>query len=108
MTYDWQKAIAAGMKAAKLPYSGQYGFVQTQMYWPISHMVAPKTKALGCAQCHANSGRLQGIDGVYMPGRFKDHQPWIERIGLLAAALALAGVLIHGLIRTILWFRRRS
>jgi octaheme c-type cytochrome (tetrathionate reductase family) len=108
MTYDWQKAITAGMKAAKLPYSGQYGFVQTQMYWPISHMVAPKAKALGCAQCHANSGRLQGIDGVYMPGRFKDHQPWIERIGLLAAALALAGVLIHGLIRTILWFRRRS
>ena len=108
MTYDWQKAITAGMKAANIPYSGQYDFVKTQMYWPIAHMVAPKTKALGCAQCHADNGRLQGIDGVYMPGRAKDHQPWIERLGLLAAALAFAGVVIHGLIRVTLWLRRRS
>jgi octaheme c-type cytochrome (tetrathionate reductase family) len=108
MTYDWKKAIAAGMKAANLPFSGQYGFVKTQMYWPIAHMVAPKTKALGCAQCHADNGRLQGIDGVYMPGRMKDHQPLIERIGLLAAALALAGVLLHALIRIVLSRRRRS
>jgi octaheme c-type cytochrome (tetrathionate reductase family) len=108
MTYDWQKAISAGMKAAKLPFSGHYGFVKTQMYWPIAHMVAPKTKALGCVQCHADGGRLQDIDGVYMPGRSRDHQPWIERIGLLVTALAFAGVLLHGLIRVILWLRRRS
>jgi octaheme c-type cytochrome (tetrathionate reductase family) len=106
MTYDWKKAITNGMKVAGIPFSGQYGFVKTQMYWPIAHMVAPKTKALGCAQCHADKGRLDGIDGVYMPGREHDHQPWIERIGLLAAALALAGVLLHGLIRIALWLRR--
>lgn len=108
MTYDWQKAITAGMKAAKIPYSGQYGFVKTQMYWPIAHMVAPKTKALGCAQCHADNGRLQNIDGVYMPRRSKDHQPWIERMGFLAVALTLSGVIVHGLIRITLWLRRRS
>ncbi len=108
MTYDWQTAITAGMKAARLPYSGHYGFIKTQMYWPIAHMVAPKTRALDCAQCHADKGRLQHIDGVYMPGRPQDHQFWIERIGLVAAALALAGALVHGLIRIILSLRRRS
>ena len=107
MSYDWQTSIAAGMKAAHLPYSGHYGFVKTQMYWPIAHMVAPKTEALSCMQCHASDGRLENIDGVYMPSRPKDHQKWIEIIGLLAAALALAGVAVHGLIRFALWLRRR-
>ncbi|HEX8978666.1 MAG TPA: tetrathionate reductase family octaheme c-type cytochrome [Parasulfuritortus sp.] len=107
MTYNWQKAIETGMKAANIPFSGHYGFVKTQMYWPIAHMVAPKEKALHCAQCHAAKGRLEGIDGVYMPARPSDHQPWIERIGLLAAGLALAGVLLHALIRIALWLRRR-
>jgi octaheme c-type cytochrome (tetrathionate reductase family) len=106
MTYDWKKAIETGMKVADIPFSGHYGFVKTQMYWPLAHMVAPKEKALHCAQCHAPKGRLEGIDGVYMPARPSDHQPWIERIGLLAAGLALAGVLLHGLIRIVLRLRR--
>jgi octaheme c-type cytochrome (tetrathionate reductase family) len=108
MAYDWQRAITAGMKVANLPYSGHYDFVRTQMYWPIAHMVAPKTKALACAQCHVDNGRLAAIDGVYMPSRSKDHQSWIERIGMLAVVLTLAGVLIHGLIRIVVWLRRKS
>ena len=107
MSYDWNKAIAAGMRAANLPYSGHYGFVRTEMFWPITHMVAPKEEALACAQCHAEKGRLQHVDGVYMPGRARDHQAWIERIGLVAAGLALAGVIVHALIRIGLWLRRR-
>lgn len=107
MSYDWNKAIAAGMKAAHLPYSGHYGFVKTEMYWPIAHMVAPKAQALDCAQCHADNARLQHVDGVYMPGRASDHQAWIEGIGLAAAGLALAGVIVHALIRIGLWLRRR-
>jgi octaheme c-type cytochrome (tetrathionate reductase family) len=106
ISYDWQKSIAAGMKAAKLPYSGHFDYVRTAMYWPITHMVAPKTQALKCAQCHANGGRLQDIDGVYMPGRARDHHPWIEGIGLFVAALAMLGVLVHVLIRVVLWRRR--
>jgi octaheme c-type cytochrome (tetrathionate reductase family) len=106
MSYDWQKSIAAGMKAAKLPYSGKFDFVRTAMYWPITHMVAPKTQALKCGQCHASEGRLKDIDGVYMPGRAKDHHPWIEGIGLFVAALAMLGVLIHAGIRVVLWRRR--
>ncbi|WP_204848230.1 tetrathionate reductase family octaheme c-type cytochrome [Rhodopila globiformis] len=107
MAYDWKKAITVGMKAANLPFSGEIGFEKTAMYWPITHMVAPKSKALACRDCHANNGRLQNIDGVYIPGRATDHQPWIERIGLLMAALACVAVFLHGTIRVAMWLRRK-
>lgn len=54
--YDWDKAISFGMDYAGLPYSGKYGFVETEMYWPITHMVAPASKALDCKDCHTESG----------------------------------------------------
>jgi len=57
-TYDWGSAIAIGMKAANLPYSGKYGWVETDMYWNVNHMVVPKNKALGCSDCHGAKGRL--------------------------------------------------
>ncbi|HSE14382.1 MAG TPA: tetrathionate reductase family octaheme c-type cytochrome [Candidatus Deferrimicrobium sp.] len=56
--YDWNAAIAAGMKAAGQPYSGKFGFVETSMVWPVNHMVAPKARALKCADCHGDKGRL--------------------------------------------------
>lgn len=57
--YDWDKAITFGMEYAGLPYSGEYGFVKSEMYWPITHMVAPASEALVCKDCHtAESGRL--------------------------------------------------
>jgi len=56
--YDWNKAIAAGMKAAGQPYSGSYGFVETSMVWSVNHMVSPKDKALKCTDCHSEKGRL--------------------------------------------------
>ena len=55
---DWQKAITDGMKASGMKYSGQYGFVQTKMYWRINHMVVPKAAALSCDDCHGEKGRL--------------------------------------------------
>ena len=54
------------------PYSGKFDFIKTQMDWPITHMVAPKDKALGCVQCHAKDGRLAGLPGIYMPGASAD------------------------------------
>ncbi len=51
-TYDWDSASRLGMKEINLPYSGSYSFIETEMYWPINHMVAPKEKALGCTSCH--------------------------------------------------------
>ena len=95
--YDWKKAIGAGMKAANLPWSGEYAFVSTEMWWPIAHMVAPKQDALACAQCHSDNGRLAGITGIYMPGR--DHHRVLDFLGGALALLTLVGVIIHGGLR---------
>lgn len=51
-TFDWNSASALGMAASNLAYSGEFGFVETEMCWPINHMVAPAKKALKCSDCH--------------------------------------------------------
>ena len=56
--FDWKKAIAAGMTANGLEFSGEYDFAKTETYWPINHMVSPASKALRCKDCHGNSGRM--------------------------------------------------
>lgn len=95
--FDWQKAIGAGMQAAGLPYSGEYGFVATEMTWPITHMVAPKHDALSCGQCHRKNGRLKNIEGVYLPSR--DSHKWLDLVGWALVLLTLFGVLVHGGLR---------
>ncbi|MCA9932076.1 MAG: tetrathionate reductase family octaheme c-type cytochrome, partial [Anaerolineales bacterium] len=58
-SFDWGPAIEAGMAYAGADYSGEYGFIGTRMYWPITHMVAPAEEALDCGDCHtAEDGRL--------------------------------------------------
>jgi octaheme c-type cytochrome (tetrathionate reductase family) len=67
--FDWNRAARDGMTAAGLPYSGNYGWVKTEMYWKLNHMVSPKEQALKCMVCHGkgNEGRLDwkqlGYDG---------------------------------------------
>jgi octaheme c-type cytochrome (tetrathionate reductase family) len=95
--FDWPKAITTGMETAGLPWSGKYDFVSTEMSWPIAHMVAPKADAVACAQCHQAEGRLAGIDGIWLPGVHKHEL--LDTVGWLAAALALIGTLIHGIVR---------
>lgn len=56
--YDWNKAMAAGMKENGLSYSGEYGWAKTVTYWPTTHMVAPAKNALKCNDCHGKNGRL--------------------------------------------------
>lgn len=50
--FDWDRAARLGSEAVGLPYSGEYGWVPTKMYWPITHMVAPAERALQCDACH--------------------------------------------------------
>lgn len=95
--YKWEEALKAGATAAGRPFGGKFDFVATEMTWPITHMVAPKEDALTCTQCHSKSGRLQKVQGIYMPGR--DGKPWLDTIGWLAALGTLIGVLIHGALR---------
>jgi octaheme c-type cytochrome (tetrathionate reductase family) len=104
--YDYDKAIKAGMDYAGLPYSGKYEFIETRMNWFITHMVAPKEKAVPCAECHtrAADGRLASIEGVYIPGR--DRNNLVDLFGGLAIAGSIGAGLIHGLVRIIT--RRRK
>ena len=95
--FDWPKALQAGAEATGQPYSGQFDFVDTSMVWPITHMVAPKEKAVGCNECHTRDGRLEGVTGVYVPGR--DGVELLRTLGWLAALATLIGVLIHSAIR---------
>ena len=104
--YDFARAIRHGMKDFGLPYSGEYGFVETWSWWPITHMVAPKEKALRCEDCHNANGRLKEVKGFYMPGR--DRNLWVDRIGILLVAGTLLGVLGHGLLRILLRARRKA
>jgi octaheme c-type cytochrome (tetrathionate reductase family) len=65
--FDWEQAVRLGAKIANLEYSGEYGFTETAMYWPLSHMVSPSKNALQCADCHGAAGRMDwealGYDG---------------------------------------------
>jgi octaheme c-type cytochrome (tetrathionate reductase family) len=56
--FDWAKAAQLGMAGSGLPYSGEYGFAPTIMYWRLNHMIAPKTQALSCLDCHGDQGRM--------------------------------------------------
>ena len=96
--------MPAAMDYIGRDFSGKLGFVDTHMYWPITHMVAPKEDAVGCAECHTKQSRLAGITGIYMPGR--DSFKWLDLIGYSVFGLTLLGVLFHGLLRII--FRNRN
>lgn len=97
--FKWEDALKAGAEASGQPFGGKFSFVATEMSWPITHMVAPKEDALACSQCHSASGRLQKIDGIYMPGR--DGNRYLDFIGWSAALAVLIGVLIHGGLRIV-------
>ncbi|OAN48791.1 cytochrome C [Magnetospirillum moscoviense] len=103
--FDWGKALTAGMANAGYPYSGQYGFIDSVYYWPITHMVAPKADAVKCGSCHSAEGRLKDVPGFYMPGR--DRFAWLDLIGFGLAGLTLAGVVLHLVLRVALSRRGR-
>jgi octaheme c-type cytochrome (tetrathionate reductase family) len=93
--FNWNRAAREGMKRIDLAYSGHYGFTETEMYWPINHMVSPKANAVDCSECHTrNDSRLAGLKDFYMPGR--DYSTGVERFGAIMILLTLAGVVAHG------------
>lgn len=95
--FDWPKALKAGAEANGNPFSGKFDFVQTEMLWPITHMVAPAEAAVGCQECHRQNGRLEGVPGIYVPAR--DRHANLDLIGWTLAGLTLAVSLLHGLLR---------
>ena len=56
--FDWDNAFKLAQERMGLAYSGNYGFAETLMYWPTTHMVQPKENALACDDCHTDNGRM--------------------------------------------------
>jgi hypothetical protein len=79
-TYDWVRASEIGMEHAGLEFSGQVGFIETEMYWPLNHMIAPADQAVKCIECHGiREGKrldLEALgyseDPMKTGGRFKN------------------------------------
>jgi octaheme c-type cytochrome (tetrathionate reductase family) len=104
--FDWNMAAEAGMKRIGLPYSGDYGFIETEMYWPINHMVSTKEQSVGCGECHTRvDGRLAGLGDFYLPGR--DRIGDLDAIEKILLYLSIVGVLAHGAFRIGISVRRR-
>ncbi len=99
LNFDWNKAAKVGMEEVGLPYSGKFGFVSTQMDWPVNHMVAPRKESLTCTECHTRNGRLAELNDFYMPGR--DYNNWLDKFGVIMILLSFAGVIVHATLRII-------
>jgi octaheme c-type cytochrome (tetrathionate reductase family) len=96
--FNWQTASEVGMKEANLPFSGKISFIETEMYWPVNHMVATKENTLSCNGCHVReNSRLAGLTDFYMPGR--DYSKTVEKAGVWLLLLTLLGVLAHASVR---------
>jgi octaheme c-type cytochrome (tetrathionate reductase family) len=59
--WDWAKAIQGGQASVGREFSGEYGFVETVMYWPLTHQVSPAQEALSCVSCHSTNGVLDFV-----------------------------------------------
>ncbi len=98
--FDWNTSIQHGMDYVGLPYSGQYIFATTEMYWPINHMVSPKANTVPCIECHTREkSRVGNLKDFYMPGR--DYNASIEMLGIGAIIFSLFAVGIHAVVRII-------
>jgi len=104
--FDWEKAAEAGMAETGMPFSGEIGFIETQSYWPVTHMVAPKEESLKCDACHSPQGRLANLSGFYLPGR--DSSPILDSLGWIILLLSLIAVAVHGGVRIIFTILRRK
>ena len=96
--FDWNQAAKEGMAVVGKPFSGDMGFVETEMVLPVNHMVSPKGQTVQCTECHTrNHSRLAGLKDFYLPGR--DHNATIDGAGILLIGLSLAGVVTHATVR---------
>ena len=100
--FNWEKSLKAGTDYINQPFSGKFDFVETEMYWPLNHQVAPADQSLKCTDCHVRGeqSRLSELDDFYMPGR--DQYYWVDLIGVLLLISTFTGVLIHGGLRILL------
>jgi octaheme c-type cytochrome (tetrathionate reductase family) len=56
--FNWDKSFRLAEKLTGIEYSGSYGFAETRMHWPLSHMISPASQALRCDDCHGKKTRF--------------------------------------------------
>ncbi|MCU0373159.1 MAG: tetrathionate reductase family octaheme c-type cytochrome [Ignavibacteria bacterium] len=96
--FDWHRAAEVGMKEVDLPFSGKIEFINTEMYWPINHMVSPKDSTLKCTECHTRTGgRIANLKDFYIPGR--DFNKFVDYTGAGIIIATFIGIAIHGSLR---------
>lgn len=96
--FNWVKAAEIGMKDAGLPFSGKVSFIETEMYWPINHMVGSKENTVQSNECHTReNSRLAGLKDFYLPRR--DYSTLVDTGGKWLLILTIIGVVIHSAIR---------
>jgi len=76
VSFNWEKAVVAGMADAGAPFSGKVDFIKTEMLWPLTHMVAPRAGTVACNECHSKSGgfsegRMKNVPGLKKGPLFK-------------------------------------
>lgn len=105
--FNWTRAAEEGMRRLDLPFSGKYGFTETEMYWPVNHMVSPKSATVQCTECHTRrDSRLAGLNDFYMPGR--NYSASVETLGTAMILMTLAGVAVHGGVRVVMHRKRKG
>ena len=77
-TFDWPSALQKGADITGLDYSGEFGFAETWMHWPVTHMVRPAEQALSCDHCHGPEGRMDW-EGL---GYYGDPMNWGGRANI--------------------------
>lgn len=95
--WDWDKAAETGMRVAGVKYSGKREWIETEMYWPLTHLVREKEFALKCSDCHSRNGRLEGLEACWIPGR--DRSLVMDILGMMMLFGSIIGVSVHGFIR---------
>ncbi|MGD2052738.1 MAG: tetrathionate reductase family octaheme c-type cytochrome [Gammaproteobacteria bacterium] len=77
--FDWSTALDLGSTITGLPYSGLFDFAPTEMYFPLSHMVASLDQTLQCRDCHGELGRINwkalGYQGDPLMHAVPQHDP---------------------------------
>ncbi|MBN2082911.1 tetrathionate reductase family octaheme c-type cytochrome [bacterium] len=57
-TWDWNSSLELGAAASGVAYSGEFDYVETEMYWPVNHMVRDRSHSLSCMDCHGQDGLM--------------------------------------------------
>lgn len=95
---EWEEAIRQGMEYNERPWSGEYDFIDTEVYWPLNHMVSVKEETLSCKDCHIREkGRLENLNDFYLPGR--DYNKLLDYSGFAIIIFSLLGVIVHAILR---------